>query len=104
MVAAGDYRRTPREVDYGERCERHVGEVYPPRCSDCDRADAGDAFPTRCVDCAPGTGGDVIDRGETKRLAGVLSRAGYIPGSACALHVDYPLPCNRCQRDSAAAA
>ncbi|MCU1598540.1 MAG: hypothetical protein JWQ47_2279 [Glaciihabitans sp.] len=26
------------EVDLGVRCERHVGEVFPPRCQDCDLA------------------------------------------------------------------
>lgn len=65
--------------------------------------DAGDAYPTRCVDCAPGNG-DVIDRQETARLAGVLGRAGYIPGSQCPMHADYPLPCDRCQRDAAESA
>jgi hypothetical protein len=24
------------EVDLGLRCDRHVGEVFPPRCSACD--------------------------------------------------------------------
>jgi hypothetical protein len=27
-------------VDGGQRCEQHVGEVFPPRCVDCDLAAA----------------------------------------------------------------
>ena len=23
-------------MDLGVRCDRHVGEVFPPRCSECD--------------------------------------------------------------------
>jgi len=26
---------THPEIDSGVRCDRHVGEVFPPRCSDC---------------------------------------------------------------------
>ena len=76
-----------RKLDQGSRCESHVGEVYPPRCSECDSA----------------TGGDAIDRQETARLGAVIGRAGYIPGSECQLHENYPLPCDRCKRDAAVA-
>ena len=75
-----------RDVDFGQRCERHVGEVFPPRCVDCDKSV---------------TGGDATDRQETARLGGVIGRAGYIPGSECHLHANYPLPCDRCKREAA---
>ena len=26
------------ELDHGIRCDRHIGEVFPPRCRDCDAA------------------------------------------------------------------
>lgn len=26
------------DLDHGARCAAHVGEVFPPRCSDCDAA------------------------------------------------------------------
>ena len=26
------------EIDQGARCDRHVGEVFAPRCADCERA------------------------------------------------------------------
>lgn len=25
------------ELDHGIRCDRHVGEVFPPKCGDCLR-------------------------------------------------------------------
>lgn len=62
-------------VDQGHRCDRHIGEVFPPRCSDCD-----------------------IEA--LKFVSDSLSRRlGFIPGSECAQHHDYPLPCARCARD-----
>jgi hypothetical protein len=30
------------EMDHGERCPRHTGEVFLPRCADCDAAAGGD--------------------------------------------------------------
>jgi hypothetical protein len=29
-----------REIDHGARCDNHVGEVFPPRCAECDAAAA----------------------------------------------------------------
>ena len=29
------------------RCDRHVGEAFPPRCNDCRREQAGTRFPPR---------------------------------------------------------
>ncbi len=29
---------TDPEIDLGERCAQHLGEVFPPRCRDCDLA------------------------------------------------------------------
>jgi hypothetical protein len=26
------------EIDHGARCDRHVGEVFPPRCTECETA------------------------------------------------------------------
>ncbi len=28
------------DTDLGIRCDRHVGEAFPPRCADCDAATA----------------------------------------------------------------
>ena len=92
MLAARGNSRDGREVDFGQRCESHVGEVYPPRCSDCDAASADI------------TAGATIDRGETKRLTAIIGRSGYIPSSECPLHANYPLPCDRCKCDLEAVA
>jgi hypothetical protein len=27
------------ELDLGTRCDDHIGEVFPPRCTDCDQAE-----------------------------------------------------------------
>ncbi|TFC78158.1 hypothetical protein E3O45_05965 [Cryobacterium sp. TMS1-20-1] len=74
----------------------------------CSNHDAGDAFQTRCVDCDSSVaGGDAIDRQETARLGAVIGRTGYIPGSECDLHPNYPLLsrnpllCDSCERDLA---
>ena len=63
------------EIDCGERCDRHVGEVFPVRCIDCNRL--------RCA-CVP--------------------RIGCLPGTECARHAGYPLPCARCLREADEAA
>jgi len=54
------------------RCEEHVGEVFPPRCSECD---------TTAASSRP--------------------RLGFIPGTECDQHPGYPMPCARCERDAA---
>ena len=59
----------PTFVDPGERCDRHVGEVFPPRCSDCL---------TITADSPP-----------------VLA-ARYTPFSECSTHQGWPIPCGRC--------
>jgi hypothetical protein len=76
------------ELDGGGRCEAHVGEVFPPRCAACD------------LDVA--NAGDSIDHAEDVRLSALFSRSGYIPGSECSAHPNYPMPCDRCARDRAA--
>jgi hypothetical protein len=58
-------------TDIGARCDRHVGEVFPPRCLDCERLNHHDPKP----------------------------RTGYLPNSECPKHKYYPLPCDRCERD-----
>jgi len=60
------------EVDLGGRCDRHVGEVFPPRCGDCDALHHERA---------------------------TVPAAGFIPGSECITHRGYPLPCARCARE-----
>jgi hypothetical protein len=61
-------------IDNGERCERHIGEVFPPRCSDC----------------RPGMGSVLLTPSPMR-----LSR--YIPNSECPVHRGWPMPCDRCQ-------
>ena len=60
--------------DLGARCDRHVGEVFAPRCDACNLASA-----------------EHINELRSRRL-------GFIPGTACHLHTDYPLPCALCER------
>jgi hypothetical protein len=60
------------ETDIGARCDRHVGEVFAPRCGACEQLN----------------------------LASVRPRIGYWPGSECLRHKNYPLPCDRCIRDA----
>lgn len=67
------------ELDHGVRCERHVGEVFPPRCSDCNAA-------ARAED----------ERTAPVRLGGLVE---------CELHVGYfnfagRQCCERCKRDA----
>lgn len=73
-------------------CSLHVGEVYPQRrCFDCDSAGVGTA--------------DAIDLAENRRLSALIRNSGYIPGSECPQHPNYPLlsitpqRCDRCKRD-----
>lgn len=54
------------------RCDRHVGEPYPPRCATCDGLEA-----------------------EYKALQPAYR---YLPNSDCAEHHGYPLPCDLCRR------
>ena len=61
-------------IDLGARCDRHVGEVFAPRCDACNAATAEHSTELR-----------------SRRL-------GFIPGTACHLHTDYPLPCASCER------
>jgi hypothetical protein len=61
------------DLDYGVRCERHVGEVFPPRCADC-----------ACEAVAA----------DEKTAPVRLSR--YIPNSECPVHRGWPMPCDRC--------
>jgi hypothetical protein len=61
-------------LDTGARCDEHVGEVFPPRCPECEALQ--EPLPT--------------PRYKT-----------YVPGSECPLHRGYPMPCDRCERDRA---
>ena len=60
----------PTYVDPGERCERHIGEVFPPRCIDCATIDS-DSPPVQV--------------------------ARYVPFSECSTHRGWPMPCGRCK-------
>lgn len=60
-------------VDPGPRCDRHVGEVFPPRCVDCEQE----------IDSEPGT----------------RSRFGVYSQVVCPFHPGYFIPCDRCARD-----
>ena len=60
--------------DLGIRCDRHVGEVFSSRCDACHNA-ANEHASELC----------------SRRL-------GFIPGTECHLHTDYPLPCALCER------
>jgi hypothetical protein len=73
------------ELDTGRRCEAHVGEVFPPRCSAC----------------GPEEERREGDEREATNLAALLTRTGFLPGSECPQHKNYPLPCDRCKRDRA---
>lgn len=66
------------EIDFGERCDDHVGEVFPPRCADC------------------------------AALSHPLAIEAHIPPAAlpvarttdeCPTHANYAEPCARCARD-----
>lgn len=61
-------------TDLGIRCETHVGEAFPPRCPDCDQLTIAAASQH------------------------VANRLGFIPGSECPNHPNYPLPCAACER------
>ena len=65
-------------LDTGERCDRHVGEVFPPRCADCGTASDTPQQPRR-------------------------PRVQYVHGAMCPVHVGYPMKttgrCDRCDRD-----
>lgn len=61
-------------IDLGARCDRHVGEVFTSRCDACHSA--------------------AIEHANEMRSR----RLGFIPGTACHLHTDYPLPCALCER------
>jgi hypothetical protein len=65
------------ELDHGIRCDRHIGEAFPPRCSDCDVLTVQQASDQ------------------------VSTRLGFIPGSSCSLHAGYPMPCASCARNDA---
>ncbi len=54
----------------GRRCADHVGELHPARCAACELLNAP------------------------------RPRIGYHPGTECPKHAEYPLPCDRCERDA----
>lgn len=65
------------EIDTGERCTDHVGELFRVRCAACDAERDGAV-------AAPLT----------------VPRCGFIPGSECATHRNYVLPCAACSRQT----
>jgi hypothetical protein len=71
------------ELDHGVRCERHVGEVFPPRCGDC-QAEA------RAADEATAP----------------IRHGRFVPDSECPVHRGWPLlvtgGCERCATEAAA--
>lgn len=71
-------------IDTGERCERHVGEAFPPRCYECAALAAEAAAPPV---------GELAD-------APVV---GCYAAVECERHPGYFLPCDRCWRDAHAA-
>jgi hypothetical protein len=54
------------ELDHGTRCDKHIGEAFPPRCATCDQAqleaatetlhrgecNKHDGYPLPCERCA----------------------------------------------------
>ncbi len=72
------------ELDHGMRCDRHIGEVFPPRCSDCSR--------------------EAAERDEATASVRLAVPAGTA-NAMCSVHPEYPSsdrwPCARCQRDAA---
>lgn len=71
-------------IDIGARCERHVGEVFPPRCSDCSDA-AAEAF----------------ERQPAVEVSG--PPGGVYSSTECPTHPGYFLPCDACARAAAGA-
>jgi hypothetical protein len=61
-------------TDTGARCDDHIGEAFPPRCEACDYLSIQEA------------------------ASSVGRRLGFIPGTECPTHANYPLPCARCDR------
>ncbi|MBF4463448.1 MULTISPECIES: hypothetical protein [unclassified Rathayibacter] len=71
----------PNHIDTGERCERHVGEAFPPRCYDCAALAAGAAAPPAVKPAA-------------------APFVGCYAAIECERHPGYFLPCDRCWRDA----
>ena len=59
-------------LDSGVRCDRHIGDAFPPRCGAC--------------------------QGLSVEYAQLNIAVRYIPGSDCLEHPGYPLPCDHCKR------
>jgi hypothetical protein len=64
------------ELDHGHRCDRHIGEAFRVRCTDCDRE---------------------AERATAERT--VAGRVRYQAGSHCPRHDGYMQPCDACARD-----
>lgn len=66
-------------IDSGERCSQHAGEVFPPRCAECQK---------------------LTEAAELDARMERLARRLPTPGVMCVFHPDYPAnPCLRCARD-----
>jgi len=68
------------DLDLGARCDQHVGEVFRPRCLNCDLART--------------------DGLSSPDPTGIAPLPVASPGTECPLHAEYPLPCARCARDT----
>jgi hypothetical protein len=74
--------------DQGARCEAHVGEVFQPRCTECDSATLEASPPAPLHPTAPAA---------RPRDLGPADAYGY-----CPFHPNYPSrpwPCDGCERD-----
>jgi len=60
------------ELDHGIRCDKHVGEVFPPRCADCTAAAL-----------------------ERDQATAPVRFGRHLPNSECSVHRGWPLPCDR---------
>lgn len=77
------------DIDFGVRCDDHVGEVFPPRCDECAALNEAEH------------GSDERGLHTLQTPDGQVARLGLLPGTECDLHPAYPLPCARCARDAA---
>lgn len=70
-----------QQTNISPQCDRHVGEAFPPRCSECDAL--------------------AVDAAATKFATRL--KTSYQPATECPRHPGYPLEptCAKCERDAA---
>lgn len=71
-----------RKIDQGVRCDSHMGEAWPPRCSICEQLSNDWRALTQSYNDP---------------------RVRLDPNSECDKHPGYPLPCFACKRIEALA-